>query len=168
MIFIIGFMGVGKSTIGKQLALQMNVNFVDVDKEIELSEETSIVEIFKEKGEKYFREIESIIIRRLQPNSIIACGGGLPCYNDNIKYINDKGVSIYLYADESNILKRIKKNIANRPLINDIKKKDLKSYVKSKVRERSDIYNKANFTINTNNKSETEILTQIHSLLNSI
>ena len=73
-----------------------------------------------------------------------------------------------MYADECNILKRIKKNIANRPLINDIKKKDLKSYVKSKVRERSDIYNKANFTINTNNKSETEILTQIHSLLNSI
>jgi len=168
MIFIIGFMGVGKSTIGKQLALQMNVNFVDVDKEIELSEETSIAEIFNERGEEYFREIESRIIRRLQPNSIIACGGGLPCYNDNIKYINDNGVSIYLYADESNILKRIKKNIANRPLINDIKKKDLKSYVKSKVRERSDIYNKANFTINTNNKSETEILTQIHSLLNSI
>lgn len=168
MIFIIGFMGVGKSTIGKQLALQMNVNFVDVDKEIELSEETSIAEIFNERGEEYFREIESRIIRRLQPNSIIACGGGLPCYNDNIKYINDKGVSIYLYADESNILKRIKKNIGNRPLINDIKKKDLKSYVKSKVRERSDIYNKANFTINTNNKSETEILTQIHSLLNSI
>ncbi|MBT4344660.1 MAG: shikimate kinase [Flavobacteriales bacterium] len=168
MIFIIGFMGVGKSTIGKQLALQMNVNFVDVDKEIELSEETSIAEIFNERGEEYFRKIESRIIRRLQPNSIIACGGGLPCYNDNIKYINDKGVSIYLYADESNILKRIKKNIANRPLINDIKKKDLKSYVKSKVRERSDIYNKANFTINTNNKSETEILTQIHSLLNSI
>lgn len=168
MIFIIGFMGAGKSTIGKKLALQKDVNFIDVDKEIELSEETSIAEIFNERGEEYFREIESRIIRRLQPNSIIACGGGLPCYNDNIKYINDKGVSIYLYADECNILKRIKKNIANRPLINDIKKKDLKSYVKSKVRERSDIYNKANFTINTNNKSETEILTQIHSLLNSI
>jgi shikimate kinase len=146
----------------------MNVNFVDVDKEIELSEEISISEIFNKRGEKYFREIEARIIRRVKPNSIIACGGGLPCYNDNIKYINDKGVSIYLYADESNILKRIKKNITNRPLIKDFKKKNLKSYIKSKVRERSDIYNMANFTINTNNKSETEILTQIHSLLNSI
>ena len=168
MIFIIGFMGVGKSTIGKKLALQKDVNFIDVDKEIELSEETSIVEIFKEKGEKYFREIESIIIRRIQPNSIVACGGGLPCYNDNIKYINENGISIYLYADENNILKRINEDITNRPLINNIKKKDLKSYIRTKFRERSEIYKKANFTINTNNKSESEILTQIHSLLNSI
>ena len=168
MIFIIGFMGVGKSTIGKKLALQMNVNFFDVDNEIELSEKTTITEIFKKRGEEYFRKIESKIIKRIEPNSIVACGGGLPCYNNNIKYINDNGVSIYLFADENNILKRIKKNITNRPLINDMKKKDLKSYIKLKVRERSEIYKKANFTINTNNKSETEILTQIHSLLNSI
>jgi len=168
MIFIIGFMGVGKSTIGKKLALQMNVNFIDVDNEIELSEKTTITEIFKKRGEEYFRKIESKIIKRIEPNSIVACGGGLPCYNNNLKYINDNGVSIYLFADENNILKRIKKNITNRPLINDMKKKDLKSYIKLKVRERSEIYKKANFTINTNNKSETEILTQIHSLLNSI
>lgn len=168
MIFIIGFMGVGKSTIGKKLALQMNVNFFDVDNEIELSEKTTITEIFKKRGEEYFRKIESKIIKRIEPNSIVACGGGLPCYNNNLKYINDNGVSIYLFADENNILKRIKKNITNRPLINDMKKKDLKSYIKLKVRERSEIYKKANFTINTNNKSETEILTQIHSLLNSI
>ena len=168
MIFIIGFMGVVKSTIGKKLALQMNVNFIDVDNEIELSEKTTITEIFKKRGEEYFRKIESKIIKRIEPNSIVACGGGLPCYNNNLKYINDNGVSIYLFADENNILKRIKKNITNRPLINDMKKKDLKSYIKLKVRERSEIYKKANFTINTNNKSETEILTQIHSLLNSI
>jgi shikimate kinase len=168
MIFIIGFMGVGKSTIGKKLALQMNVNFFDVDNEIELSEKTTITEIFKKRGEEYFRKIESTILKRIEPNSIVACGGGLPCYNDNIKYINENGVSIYLYADANNIFKRIKKDITNRPLINYMKKKDLKSYIKSKVRERSEIYKKANFTINTNNKSETEILTQIHSLLNSI
>lgn len=168
MIFIIGFMGSGKSTIGKKLALQKDVNFIDVDKEIELSEKTSIVEIFKEKGEKYFREIESIIIRRIKQKSIVACGGGLPCYNDNIKYINENGVSIYLYADANNIFKRINKDITNRPLINNVKKKDLKSYIRTKVRERSEIYKKANFTINTNNKSESEILTQINSLLNSI
>jgi len=168
MIFIIGFMGVGKSTIGKKLALQMNVNFIDVDNEIELSEKTTIKEIFKKRGEEYFRKIESTILKRIEPNSIVACGGGLPCYNDNIKYINKNGVSIYLYADANNIFKRIKKDITNRPLINDMKKKDLKSYIKSKVRERSEIYKKANFTINTNTKSETEILTQIHSLLNSI
>ena len=161
-------MGVGKSTIGKKLALQMNVNFIDVDNEIELSEKTTIKEIFKKRGEEYFRKIESTILKRIEPNSIVACGGGLPCYNDNIKYINKNGVSIYLYADANNIFKRIKKDITNRPLINDMKKKDLKSYIKSKVRERSEIYKKANFTINTNTKSETEILTQIHSLLNSI
>ena len=92
-IFMIGFMGCGKSTIGKMVAKEMNYTFIDLDREIEAAENRSITDIFKEDGEKAFRAIEAQFIIDISQKEkvIIACGGGTPCFGNNMSIMNMKG-----------------------------------------------------------------------------
>ena len=92
MIYLIGYMGSGKTTIGKHLSKKLNMPFIDTDKLIESESKKSINCIFHEFGEDYFRELEYKLIRRNMKPHVIACGGGLPIYNNNIEYINKNGL----------------------------------------------------------------------------
>jgi shikimate kinase len=124
-IFIIGFMGAGKTTIGKSLSDKLSLPFLDTDITIEKQHGLTIAKIFEQKGEHYFRTLESKLIANLpiEP-SIISCGGGFPCYNDNILKLKKLGKVIYLNADFETIYSRISEN-DSRPLIQHKSKQEI-------------------------------------------
>ena len=108
-IFLIGFMGSGKSYWGKLWSAKTGLGFYDIDEMVELNEAKTIAKIFTENGEDYFRNLETIELRNLlsKNNFIAATGGGTPCFNDNISWMNENGTSVYLQSSPENILKRL-------------------------------------------------------------
>jgi len=167
MIYLIGFMGVGKSTIAKKIAAKVNRKFIDTDKIIERIEKKTINNIFKEKGEEYFREVEKKTLRKIKKNQIVACGGGTPIFNNNMEYINKTGISIYLKDSINSLLNKLKKTQNKRPLIKKLNRSELKKYIELELIEREKIYKTATYTINIQNKSAQEILREINPLINS-
>ncbi len=159
-IFLIGFMGCGKSTIGKKLAKTLSCKFIDLDKYIERKTGESIQQIFKEKGEKYFRvlETESLMEICKSDNLVIATGGGTPCFFDNMQRILDKGICIYLKMEANNLVKRLSKEKSKRPLIENLTEKYLVNFIRKKLVEREVFYNKANHIIQAKNISEKDII----------
>ncbi|MFK8037986.1 MAG: shikimate kinase [Crocinitomicaceae bacterium] len=117
-IFLIGFMGSGKTTIGKGLANQLGCTFVDLDAQIELNEDRSIAEIFRVKGEEYFRKIEQKwLLNFNEKNVVVSVGGGTPCYHHNMNTILTKGISVYLNLPIGMMAKRVMSSKTIRPLI---------------------------------------------------
>jgi shikimate kinase len=116
-IILIGFMGSGKTTLGKLLADELNYTFVDSDQYIESMEKKAIPEIFKEDGELYFRkkEKEFLLHAKLLNKSVISAGGGLPCVGDNMDQLNDLGMTIWLDVDELVLVERVKQDLKFRP-----------------------------------------------------
>ena len=165
MIYLIGYMGAGKTTITKLLANELDLPFYDTDQEIEKKEKKSVSEIFKEDGELHFRMLETELLKSISQNSIIACGGGLPIHNNNMKLINSKGISIYLKASINCLFNRLKKERKSRPLINNKTDKELEVYIKNELQNRGSFYNLSRQTILIDNKSTHEILRDIHSLI---
>ena len=165
MIYLIGYMGAGKTTITKLLANELDLPFYDTDQEIEKKEKKSVSEIFKEDGELHFRMLETELLKSISQNSIIACGGGLPIHNNNMKLINSKGISIYLKASINCLFNRLKKERKSRPLINNKNDKELEVYIKKELQNRGSFYNLSRQTILIDNKSTHEILRDIHSLI---
>lgn len=143
-IFLVGFMGSGKSYWGKIWAEETGYTFTDLDEIIEKAEQSSIHTIFEKKGEVYFRQTEAILLRSMQQeNTIIACGGGTPCYYDNMQWINKNGCSIWLQATTNDILKNIQRGGANRPLLKGLDEKQLQSYITNSLKEREQYYSMA-------------------------
>ncbi|MEA5425034.1 MULTISPECIES: shikimate kinase [Arcicella] len=120
-IFLIGMPSSGKSTLGRHLAKRIDYKFIDMDELIEKQELMTVQEIFKYKGEDYFRQVESKVLKEIPVDQklVIATGGGVPCFFDNIDYIKANGTSIFLNVQPEDLLKRIQKSdINHRPLIN--------------------------------------------------
>ena len=118
-IYLIGMPGSGKSTLGHQLADELLLSFVDLDKEIELYERKSIPEIFAEKGEDHFRQVESRLLREWAASGnsfVLATGGGAPCFFNGIDVINQTGLSIFLQVPVKELLKRMEQT-KGRPLL---------------------------------------------------
>ena len=124
-LFIIGFMGAGKTTLAKELSQKYTIPLLDSDAEIEKQEGNSIEEIFRQKGEPYFRGLETNWLQNLNDEpKVISCGGGLPCFNDNILMLRKKGQVIYLNSPNDLILERIY-NDASRPLVKNKTKEEI-------------------------------------------
>lgn len=148
-IVLIGFMGSGKSTIGLLLADQLNMPFIDLDQKIEEKGKLKISEIFDQKGEAYFRTLESEILQNVLKSeipSIVATGGGAPCYMDGIKYIQKESISFYLKVGRKRLFERIF-NDSSRPLAANKTKTQLKEFIDVSLRERDIFYKKANHII---------------------
>jgi len=164
-IFLIGYMGSGKTVVGKLLSKSINYNFYDLDKFIELNEKKSISEIFRLKNEIYFREIESKYLNELisvKEKKIISTGGGTPCYSNNIDLINNNSVSIYLKASVDTLVKRLNDAKINRPLISHLKdKSELKDFISKHLFERNYFYEKAKIKIKTDDLKLSEIINLI-------
>lgn len=158
-IYVMGYMGSGKSTQGKKLATKLKLPFYDIDKMIEAIEGKSVSEIFAEKGEWYFRDLEADVLRStiLFPDAVIACGGGTPCFYNNIQWINHRGISIYLKVPVEMIFQRIKDKKAKRPLIAHMSDEELKDFIIKKSSEREYYYKKARFTFNMEHSSIKEV-----------
>ena len=168
-IFLIGYMGSGKTVVGRSLSKSINYNFYDLDKFIELNEKKSISEIFTLKNEVYFREIESKYLNQLisiKEKKIISTGGGTPCYSNNIELINNNSVSIYLKASVDTLVKRLKDAQINRPLISHLKDtNELKDFISKHLFERNYFYEKAKIKIKTDDLKLSEITNLIISSL---
>ena len=158
-------MGVGKSLISKELSKKLNIELIDIDTEIVKKEGISINEIFKKKGELYFRNLETEILKNIRKEKIISCGGGLPIHNNNMQYIISNGISIYLKANSDILYSRLKKEKRNRPLINLKKENELKIFIKNEIKKREVFYKKATYIINTDNKAIKDILREICSFI---
>jgi len=161
-------MGVGKTTIGKQIAAFNKVVFIDTDSQIEKETSKSIKEIFETDGEIAFRKLETDTIRSINRKAIIACGGGLPAHNNNIEYLKHKGTVIYLKASTETLIKRLEKNKNKRPLISKLTNDKLLEFIRKILKEREETYKQADYTIETDNKTVKEVLREINSLLLTI
>ena len=108
IIFLLGFMGAGKTTIGRDLANSMNFKFIDLDEYIEKKENSTVFDIFNKKGEKHFRQLEHYSLKELilLNNIVIATGGGTPCFFDNISIMNKYGLTIYINVDYQTLLSK--------------------------------------------------------------
>lgn len=164
IVVLIGYMASGKSTLGRILAEKLNYNFIDLDDYIEEQEQTSVNEIFKLRGEIYFRKKETQYLKAIlknNTNTILSLGGGTPCYSNNMEVIlkSEDVVSIYLKASIPTLVSRLKNEKAKRPLIAHIKTDDLLSeFIGKHLFERSQFYNQAEKTISTDNKTEHKII----------
>ncbi len=166
-IVLIGYMGSGKSVVGKHLASCLGFNFKDLDIEIETSELKTIPQLILKKGEIYFRKTErKIVLAALETknNTVLATGGGTPCYGDNMDiFVRDPNIIIvYLKSSINDLTDRIYSERSNRPLISHIESKDeLKDFISKHLFERSYYYNRASMIINTEGKSVHEIVEEI-------
>jgi len=153
-IFLVGFMGSGKSTLGKKLADTLGLKFIDLDEFIEKEEGISIAAVFKTKGEEYFRIIENEALKKVINTSskfVLALGGGTPCYYSSMELINKTGTSIYLKYNSSVLTKRLINQNANRPLIKDKNKSELKIFIENKLHEREQFYNLCKHVVESDN-----------------
>jgi shikimate kinase len=150
-IFLIGMPSSGKSTLGRQLAKRLDYQFIDMDDLIVNQELSSVFDIFKYKGEDYFRKVESKVLRGIKPNQklIVATGGGVPCFFDNMDFIKANGISIFLNVQPEDLLKRIQKSEGNnRPLIDKKKSNEvLLNELKERYENRLKFYEQADIQI---------------------
>mgnify|MGYP000929308201 CR=1 FL=1 len=165
-VILLGYMASGKSLIGKKLAELLNYNFIDLDDCIASEEDMSIKEIFKNKGEIYFRNREHEILKDLvsiDQKCVISLGGGTPCYSHNLELLlNDSDLkTIYLKVSIKNLSDRLFKERENRPLVSHLKTKEaLFEFIGKHLFERLVFYDQAKITIDAN-KSENEIIESI-------
>jgi shikimate kinase len=145
--YLIGMMGSGKSTVGKLLAKKLETPFLDLDHYIEVKNNKSINDIFKEKGENYFRQLETNALSEIKGSKIVvACGGGIILNHENRKKISSNGKVVFLKASISSLIKRLLSN-KDRPLLND---KNIGNELIKIWNERKNYYNEtAEITINT-------------------
>lgn len=159
-IFLLGFMGCGKSTIGKALAKKMCFDFIDLDNYITKKEGMSINQIFDKKGELSFRKMEEMALFEIyrKDNIVVATGGGTPCFFENIQNILEKGKSVYLKVEAEELKEILQDQQNQRPLIRNKSNKELLSFISSTLLEREQYYNQADFIIEGKNRSLEVIL----------
>jgi shikimate kinase len=159
LIFLIGFMGSGKTFWGKKWAKLSGLPFFDIDEMIERDEGRSATTIFAEDGESYFRNLETDALRSFagKKQMIIATGGGTPCFNDNITWMNSQGITTYLKSAPSKIFKRLVTEKETRPLVKHLKDEELLFYITEKIKERDFFYNKAKVVLDVDNLSENYV-----------
>ncbi|MBY0434146.1 MAG: shikimate kinase [Cyclobacteriaceae bacterium] len=148
-IFLIGLPGSGKTTLGKELAKALHIPFFDLDAEIERTQVMTIPEIFKQKGEDYFRQQESSVLKEFCSSTesfVLATGGGAPCFFDNMKSINQAGTSIFLDVPAKEITRRIKsQQLGKRPLFANTPREALKDQIEFMRSSRISFYRQAHF-----------------------
>lgn len=145
IIFLIGFMGSGKSYVGRNLAPLLGFDYIDVDKFIEEKEGLTIKEIFEQKGEDYFRLLEKNFIQEVdsEQNIVISTGGGAPCFFDNMEVMNKKGLTIYLNRNKEKTIWRLLKGQYKRPLIAALSQDELEKFYDERLESRKTFYEKA-------------------------
>lgn len=154
--FIIGFMGSGKTYVGERIARELGIPFYDLDEYIEEKEDKSIKKIFEKKGEEYFRQLERKCLRDfgITGDAVIACGGGTPCFFNNLEWMNEVGISIYLQTPVKLLVERLSNDPAQRPLIANKSATELQNFVEKKLAERAPFYQKASIIYHQHNEDD--------------
>lgn len=165
-IYLIGLPGSGKTTLGKQLAAQLKIDFVDLDTEIEKSEKRAIAVIFKEAGEDYFRSSEATELRKWsqgQNNFVMATGGGAPCFFDNLELMNQSGTTIFLDVPAKEIAKRISSQSDTRPMLLDLNFEQLKDKIEFLRSQRKPFYRKAKVIVKGSSIQISDVINELRS-----
>lgn len=166
-IFLLGFMGAGKSTIGKFAARKNELEFVDLDAFIEEREGMKIPEIFRTEGENRFREMEREALEAIiadERDLLVSTGGGTPCYFDNIQRMNANGVSLYLDLSSARLTDRLRNAKSQRPLVRNVKG-DLQIFVHKKLLERAPFYSQANIIVPENEAFKKNVAELVRKIL---
>jgi shikimate kinase len=149
-IYIIGFMGSGKTTAGKKLASSLKWNFLDLDIEIEHKTGKSINDIFSDYGEEHFRKLEAELLTSIitEKDTIISTGGGTPCYGNNMEFMLKTGLVIYIRMTPGQLKSRLESSSISRPLINNLKDSELLQFISDRLSEREKYYLRASVIVN--------------------
>ncbi|MEL6925726.1 MAG: shikimate kinase, partial [Bacteroidota bacterium] len=144
-IFLVGFMGCGKSYVGKHLAPLMDFAFLDMDQFIEQREQATISEIFERGGEEHFRQIERQALEATadMDRFIIGTGGGAPCFYDNMEWMNQHGMTVYLKTPVEVLFERLARKRSHRPLVAQLSDDELRQFISRKLEERAPFYEQA-------------------------
>ena len=148
-IILIGYMGAGKTTIGKALSKELGIIFYDLDWYIESRMRKSVSEIFAERGEEGIRKIEYNMLHEVAEfeNVIISCGGGTPCFFDNMDYLNQQGQVVYLKASPEVLYKHLQMAKVERPLLKGKSSEELIAFIREQLDKREPFYSKAKYTL---------------------
>jgi shikimate kinase len=164
-VYIIGFMGSGKTTAGRKLSEALGWSFADLDEEIEKKEKRNIATIFSESGESYFRKAESECLREFENHDriVIATGGGAPCFADNLEFMKRTGIVVYLRMSPSGLADRLEGEQESRPLIRGLDRKALEVYISGKLKERETYYNCADIIEDGKNPDIADLADRIRN-----
>ena len=156
-IFLTGYMGAGKTTLGRALATEMGVEFIDLDHYIENRYCKTIAQLFAEKGEEGFREIERRMLHEVGDfeDVIISTGGGTPCFFDNIEYMNSQGTTVYLDVPIERLHIRLSIAKSKRPLIKEKNDEELMTFITEQLAKRTPHYSKAQYTFAADKLEDT-------------
>ena len=165
MLILVGYAGSGKSSLAKRLAKALGVGYVDTDTLVEQSVGASIADIFHYEGEEYFRRSEREVVERLateQYEGIVATGGGLPVWEDNMERLNSLGKTIYLQRSPEQILSRLSAfGREKRPMFRGKSDEELLSFMQEHLAQREPYYSKAHITIDCNSMSDADVVNYI-------
>lgn len=150
-LFLIGFMGSGKTTLARALSQRTSLEMIDLDTYIERRFHRNVRDIFTTDGEARFRDIEARMLREAGEfeDVIVACGGGTPCHDDNIDFMLEHGTTVLLEASEERLLDRLRKGRRKRPLIASLTDDEILASIRSRSAERMPYYSRAPHTFNT-------------------
>lgn len=157
-ILLIGFMAAGKTTLGKALARDLGLQFIDLDHYIENRYHSTISQLFAERGEEGFRQIERNMLHEVTEfeDVIIATGGGTPCFYDNMEYMNSMGVTVFLQASVDVIFTRLTIARVQRPLVKGKSADELRQYITAMLEQRNPYYIRAHHTFCANRLEDTQ------------
>ena len=163
-VFLIGFMGSGKSHWGRIWATKNHLKFFDLDAKIEKAFKMTITEIFEKKGEEKFRELERYHLRKFdtKKNFVLACGGGTPCFTDNMDWMKSQGKVFYLKATPEKILEQVMYETEQRPVIKNVNPSELLFFIQKKLAEREPFYSQADAILDVNLLDENSLSTLLH------
>jgi shikimate kinase len=160
-IFLIGFMGSGKTHWGRLLSKKLGLTFYDLDTVIVEQEKKSVSDIFSDKGEEYFRYKETEALERIadqQDGFILSCGGGTPCFFNNIEFMKKNGKVIWLNTSTDVLKQRLLRERKSRPLIREVDESDLERYIVRKLSERRMYYQQADVMVNEESVTLEELI----------
>ena len=154
-IFLIGFMGSGKTTIGRHIAEKTGFFFVDTDRFIEMRHRMTVSEIFEQRGEAAFREMERDLLIKVSKfdSTVISTGGAMPCFGNNMDIMLESGKVIYLSASPEELSKRLLRSHKKRPLIRGKTEEEMRNFIEEQLEIREPFYNRANFILKSDNLS---------------
>ncbi len=159
-IYLVGFMGCGKTRLGRHLAPAMDIQQIDLDHFIEESKFLTVPQIFEKYGEEGFRKIESEKLKEISSfeNVLISTGGGAPCFFDNMDVMNASGVTVFLNVKPKKLAKRLLNSKNERPLIKGMEKEELINFIKMKLKDRKPFYKKAHLSLDPSDYELEELI----------
>ncbi len=170
-LYLIGYMGCGKSTIGRKIARYAHLRFVDTDSLVEQREQATVADVITYHGEEYFRGVEHSVLQSTaeEDDLVVSTGGGLPVWGDNMARIGELGVSIYLRRSPQNIISRLSPyGRQKRPKFRGLNDEQLLAFMTSHMAEREPIYSQADITIECDTMADSEIIDLIMSKIKNL